>query len=1015
MSVTHAHHSTRTTARPAAATDQAEQSAPAGPAPLAGLLAPPLVVGAAQDRAEHDADALADRALRRLHAAGTPASEPEAGTEPHRHDPSCGHLRRAGAPAPAAGAIGAEGGAVDPGTAAVIEGRRGAGRPLPGPVRRQMEGAFGAGLGHVRVHDDAQAAGLSRRVSARAFTTGSDIFFGAGEFAPGTADGERVLAHELAHVVSEPGPRVQRLFGFGKKLTPEEQAEKDRKKQEKAKAKEDEARRRAEATEQKKQAKADAAANRKLEKSERAHLKASRAEGVAGRKALNEDVYSGPGSGTKMQELNVLFEDALRYERFQLDELAAEHTGDPEWTDARIADEAYRLTWLEGSFAERLKPVRPPRETAAERLVIDVRQARTAASVRVSMNEAAKRGTLLPEDVENKYEEYVLAVDLALRDIPDLDLETAEARAEALVWATAPAKVRKARPARGSALDKAAVREARARVPLQARTAPPPILEGAEQTQADVGKVTGKVGTALTVGGLANNAYGAIANQVDKKPDTEETENVKKASFWDKLSGKATKPDPEPEDPRITQTVKKGIGSVLSIFGSLRTTVEQAMKFAVSVQRTYEDPRPRPALAAAKAGADGLNALVAGARSTAQLAATISPAVSGAVAQVVPGLNIAAAALNIVSSAVDLAGDAVRVHETNQAFLGARSRTPGATKVDVLVYPMLKVAQRYAKKLENSTWSTVNAIRKLATSIATVASAGGYGIPAAVDAGFTVVDLLHKFGHLVADEVLVRMAKIAEQESAVQHLEGGAENELRRHPAMAVDGIIMRAARGDEVAMAFLSNYDIDGMRITPAMLTGLNVADRSSPDPSGVGKEDMLFKLRNAVLVELGEDADPQQFYEKWQAKASGVVGMVTGAGKKWGAVGQMADKRNRMDQSATGGAKGRRGLGWKLKMMLKTGDGFTRSQRKTEVNWDDATGGVDSKGAAIVCGKHVLPHDPTDEQLSTFLQALEAMPAEQILKQTANPANSEVAKEFLLNVWSERMKQEEMAGAGV
>ena len=470
-----------------------------------------------------------------------------------------------------------------------------------------------------------------------------------------------------------------------------------------------------------------------------------------------------------------------------------------------------------------------------------------------------------------------------------------------------------------------------------------------------------------------------------------------------------------PKDPRITTSVKEGIGSVLDIFGSLKTAVEQAMKFAVSVQRSYEDPRPRPALAAAKAGADGLNALVAGAKSTAQLAATISPAVSGAVGQVVPGLNIAAAALNIVSSAVDLAGDAVRVHETNQALFGARSRTSGATKVDVLVYPMLKFAQRYAKKLENSTWSTVNAIRKLATSIATVASAGGYGIPAAVDAGFTVVDLLHKLGHFIADEVLVRMAKVAEQESAVQHLEGGAENELKRHPAMAVDGIIMRAARGDKVAMAFLGNYDIDGKRITPTMLKGLNVTDRSNPEPASVGKEDMLIKLRNAVLEELGEDADPQQFYEKWQAKAAGVIGMVGGVGKKWSSVGDMADKRNRMDQSATGGAKGRRGLGWKLKMMLKGGDGFGRSQRKTAANWEDATDGVDTRGAAIVCGKHVLPHDPTDAQLSTFLQALEAMSAEEILKQTANPANSETAKEFLLNVWSERMKEEEMAGAGV
>ena len=61
----------------------------------------------------------------------------------------------------------------------------------------------------------------------------------------------------------------------------------------------------------------------------------------------------------------MLFEEALDHERVLLEELGSERAGDPEWTDARIADEAYRRTWLEGSFAETLGPVRPPRETAA--------------------------------------------------------------------------------------------------------------------------------------------------------------------------------------------------------------------------------------------------------------------------------------------------------------------------------------------------------------------------------------------------------------------------------------------------------------------------------------------------------------------------------------------------------------------------------------------------------------------------------------------------------------------------
>jgi hypothetical protein len=57
----------------------------------------------------------------------------------------------------------------------------------------------------VRVHDGRQADQLARSVSARAFTVGSDLFFAEGEHRPGTASGDRLLAHELAHVVQQRG------------------------------------------------------------------------------------------------------------------------------------------------------------------------------------------------------------------------------------------------------------------------------------------------------------------------------------------------------------------------------------------------------------------------------------------------------------------------------------------------------------------------------------------------------------------------------------------------------------------------------------------------------------------------------------------------------------------------------------------------------------------------------------------------------------------------------------------
>ncbi|HEX7243198.1 MAG TPA: DUF4157 domain-containing protein [Longimicrobiaceae bacterium] len=88
---------------------------------------------------------------------------------------------------------------------AEIGAARGGGRGLGAGVRRSMEQAFGADFGGVRVHDDARADRLSRDLSARAFTTGRDIFFRAGEYRPGTPSGDTLLAHELTHVVQQDG------------------------------------------------------------------------------------------------------------------------------------------------------------------------------------------------------------------------------------------------------------------------------------------------------------------------------------------------------------------------------------------------------------------------------------------------------------------------------------------------------------------------------------------------------------------------------------------------------------------------------------------------------------------------------------------------------------------------------------------------------------------------------------------------------------------------------------------
>jgi hypothetical protein len=96
-------------------------------------------------------------------------------------------------------------GTVHPHVQAAIAQARGAGAPLDTHVRGRFSTGLGDPLSDVRVHTDAGADQLAQAVSARAFTTGSDVFFASGEYRPGSSDGDRLIAHELTHVVQQRG------------------------------------------------------------------------------------------------------------------------------------------------------------------------------------------------------------------------------------------------------------------------------------------------------------------------------------------------------------------------------------------------------------------------------------------------------------------------------------------------------------------------------------------------------------------------------------------------------------------------------------------------------------------------------------------------------------------------------------------------------------------------------------------------------------------------------------------
>jgi len=139
------------------------------------LAARKLVIGDVRDPLEREADRLAQYAMR-------------------RQGPAPGF---ASAPSPSREAGGGEAPAV------VDEALKAPGEPLGAATRAFFEPRFGRDFSSVRIHADALAARSAAAVSARAFTVGEQIVFGAGAFGPGHPSGRELIAHELAHTVQQ--------------------------------------------------------------------------------------------------------------------------------------------------------------------------------------------------------------------------------------------------------------------------------------------------------------------------------------------------------------------------------------------------------------------------------------------------------------------------------------------------------------------------------------------------------------------------------------------------------------------------------------------------------------------------------------------------------------------------------------------------------------------------------------------------------------------------------------------
>jgi hypothetical protein len=178
-----------------------------------------LMVGAVNDPLEHEADRVADQVMRMAEPAtagfgsaafghATSASTPAFGVQRkcdcggscgdckknHSHKDHVKVQMKAAAPGVTTGLEA---------PAIVHDVLRSPGQPLDASTRAFMEPRFAHDFSKVRIHNDAKAAESARAMGARAYTVGSNVVFGSGEYGTGTAARQRLLGHELAHVVQQ--------------------------------------------------------------------------------------------------------------------------------------------------------------------------------------------------------------------------------------------------------------------------------------------------------------------------------------------------------------------------------------------------------------------------------------------------------------------------------------------------------------------------------------------------------------------------------------------------------------------------------------------------------------------------------------------------------------------------------------------------------------------------------------------------------------------------------------------
>ncbi len=464
-------------------------------AQLLRLAQPKLTVGASSDQFEQEADSVAAQVVAALQQSSVRTDAPtDNGLSAVATDetPIARQIQRRAerTDAPTEDAsIGVDGGPVDAGLEAEIQSARSGGSALDSHTKASMESAFGADFSDVRLHTGAKAATLNRSIQAKAFTIGSDIFFGGAKPDVSSRGGQELLAHELTHTVQQAGgsPAVQRWSLFGKsepKPAPEKGSKEEAKQREAA---------------------------------EKTRLASERAIGAPEREKLKTQVGTEDPEAAKA--LAKRFQAALDEEAKRRKILAAKMS--PEEAETR----AYKEVWLDGPAD--LRAIRPVRETGSEKLLSKTNEMRTDQSVVKSQSEAraAEKGTIVSKAVEKLILEEMELVK------KKMDAGEPEARAKLMAYNEMQRKTDKElwakRPAKGSKTEAAAFDQLKSRVKFaEGKAKESTTLDTVATVGSGVSKGLGGVGKATsffendsdkahnTVGEMAGGGISSIADML---------------------------------------------------------------------------------------------------------------------------------------------------------------------------------------------------------------------------------------------------------------------------------------------------------------------------------------------------------------------------------------------------------------------------------------------------------------------------------------------------------------------